>query len=680
MAQKQKIHFWEWLQRRLTNAQEGSRLAVPLVMAAIVGSTVGLVIVAFIRATDLSTHLFFGAGHQVFAFMGKFWVILIPAAGGLLVGLIVACGPKEWGGMGVAEVMAAITLKGGRIPVGAVFQKFATSVLSLGSGASTGREGPAVLLGSGLGSFLARTLKLGEMRVKNLTACGAAAGIAAVFNAPITGVMFALEVILKDFRAAALSTVVVAAVSASIVSRIFLGEAPAFHAPVHRLHSPKELFLYAGLGLCSALVAVLFIRVFDGLEHFWEKRKIPAWIKPCLGGLIVGLLGVFFPQVLGMGFKTIQSTLYGHGEMRLLLILIFVKMFATSTSLGSGSSGGVFAPALFVGGCLGAAYGNWVIPLVSFPTASPGAYAMVGMASVFAACFHSPVTAIMLVFEMTHDYRIILPLMGASVIAVSLAQILYPLSIENAKLKRQGIDIGHLEEVRLLRSIRVRDAMTRQFEQVSRDMPAAELYKKMAEEQEKIFFAVDGHGDISGVLPRENAQGLLFEKNMGLFVADDVAEPCLERCFPDDALSDAVEIMHNQRLDFLPVMDPLNSGHLAGVLRSADVFNAYTHLSHRHDDLTGRERHRHESAEGMLHSHFVIPQGAALEGKKIRDLGLPEGVVLTSVERRRKLLAPTGSVGLEKRDKVWAVILPSSKAPFEAWLRAQQLHKHAIFE
>lgn len=680
MAKAQPKNFFAGLQRRLIYSPEGSRLAIPLLIAALVGALIGLMIVAFIELTELSHSVFFGLGSKVLSPMQHFYILFIPAIGGLICGLIKQIDRRESTGMGVAEVMKAMTLKKGVISFRAFLYKFFTSAVSIGSGASTGREGPAVLMGASIGSTLARLFKLSEIRVKNLVACGAAAGIAAVFNAPITGVMFALEIILKDFRAVALSTVVVSAVAASIVSRTFLGEAPAFSAPVYTLHSPWEIGLYAGLGLAAAIVAVFFTRVFDRVDSSWERLRIPFWIKPCLGGLVVGAMALLFPQVLGMGFDTISNALSGHPDLWFFLGLMVFKIFATSVSLGSGSSGGVFAPALFVGACLGSAYGDFFGGHVNFPMASPGAYALVGMASVFAGVFHSPVTAIMLVFEMTRDYQIILPLMGAAVIATSAAQVLHPVSLEHMKLKRQGVDLAHLDEVRVLRHVKVSDALSQEFEKVLQSAPASGLYEKMAVSPEKIFLVVNKQDELCGALPREIMQALLFEKNAPFLLADDVAAPCTIRCFPEDSLNEAAEAMHQGHLTFVPVMDRQNPRRVIGVLRADDVFKAYTQLSQKHDDLLREERHRLESADGMLHCHFVIPQKAAIAAKTIRDLHLPEGVVLTCVERRRKLMAPSGSFELKDRDKIWAVMLPSSQPLFKAWLQEHGLDKNIFFD
>lgn len=667
------------LKKRFLLSLSTSRLAIPLLIAAIVGICVGFIIVLFIEMIARSEHLFFSSirGHLVF--LGPAAVILIPALGGLVVAFMTSLAP-EARGHGVPQVMKAIALKQGYMRPVAVLVKTFASVISIGSGASVGREGPAVYLGAGVGSIFARIFRLSEARIKNLVACGTAAGISAVFNAPITGVMFALEVILRDFGARALSTVVVSSVSASIIVRMYLGESPAFIVPLYSLWSPWEIFLYLGLGVLAAFISLFFIFSLDSLERIAERIRIPIWLKTCLGGFLVGCIGYFFPDVFGMGFSGIEKALHGNIALDLMLALVFMKVFATSLSLSTGSSGGTFAPSLFTGAMLGGAFGMFCQGRFPFPVAPPGAYAIVGMASVFAGSFHSPVTAIMLIFEMTGDYQMILPIMVAAVVAASISQLVSRESIDTVKLVREGLNLASLEEVRVLGAIQVCDAMTKDFELINRRLSVKELIDKMSREQNKIFFVVTNDGKLTGRIRRKDLQDILMEKDVSLIIAEDITTPVKEYCFPDDPLSEAASLMMHHHLTALPVVDPRDPRQVIGVLKSEDVFRAYTQEAIKRDEILSRMEQEGWHARGPVDIRFTIAAHSPVAGKTIKELDIPEGVVLTSIQRRRSTLIPEGHTKLKPKDRVWAVVHPQAESAFREWLKKNRLQRKSLFE
>ena len=362
------------------------------------------------------------------------YILLAPILGALPAGWLIARYAGEAKGHGVPEVMEAVALRGGRIrPVVPVIKYFA-SALTIGSGGSAGAEGPIVQIGAGIGSGLGQLLRLSDDRIQSLVACGAAGGIAAVFNAPIAGVIFAVEIILGQFSVGNLTAVVLAAVTSSIIGRIAFGKSPAFAASSYRVESLWEFPIYAVLGLLAGLAAVLFVRVLYWTEdQFDEARKLPGWLQPASGAAMLGLLALVYgripglaydriPQVFGVGYETITMALQGGGTVSLLLALMILKILATSFTLGSGGSGGVFAPSLFVGSTLGAACGLVANQLWPNITAPAGAYALVGMAAVFAGSTFASVTAVVMIFELTGDYRLVLPLMLTVVISTLLAR------------------------------------------------------------------------------------------------------------------------------------------------------------------------------------------------------------------------------------------------------------------
>ncbi|HIC88521.1 MAG TPA: chloride channel protein, partial [Anaerolineae bacterium] len=391
--------------------------------AAIIGVLTGLVAVFFIWLIDRFHALFFGPVLSLFSpGLGPYAIVLIPALGGLIAGPLISFFAKEAKGHGVPEVMEAIALRGGRMrPIVAGVKAIASSVC-IGSGGSAGREGPIVQIGAVLGSVMGQLWRLSDNYIRNLVACGAAAGISAVFNAPIAGVIFALEVILGEFTNRYFGSVVISAVAASIISRRFLGENPAFLVPKYTLVSAPEILFYAFLGILAAVTAKSFVIVLYWFEDVFDDWEFPDWLKPAVGGLLLGALALWMPDVLGAGFPPIEKALDGQLLIPLLLSLLVAKLFGTSLTLGSGNSGGVFAPALFMGAMLGGAFGTLIHGWQPAITAPPGAYALVGMASVFAGAAHAPITAVLIVFEMSGDYRLILPLMTATVISTLLSE------------------------------------------------------------------------------------------------------------------------------------------------------------------------------------------------------------------------------------------------------------------
>ena len=661
------------LKKNIKNFVSASHLLVPNIMAILVGISTGLIAVGFIHLIHFLEDLFFGKGGEALTSIHPAFIVLIPAIGGLFVGPIVTFLAPEAKGHGVPQVLKAIILKGGRIRPVVALAKSVASALAIGSGASVGREGPIVQVGSALGSITGQVFKLSESRTKNMVACGAAAGIAAVFNAPIAGVMFSMEVILRDFGAKALSTVVISAVSSSIIAQIFLGESPAFIAPTYSLWSPFEIFIYLGLGIASALVAHMFMFVLHQSENTFDQWKFPNWLKPAVGGLILGCIGLYFPQVFGAGLSTIEDALHGNVELSLLLILILVKIVGTSVSLGSGSSGGVFAPALFIGAVLGGAVGKFIFHRMPFPVAPPGAYALVGMASVFAGAALAPVTAIMIVFEMTGDYRMILPIMVAVVSSTSLSQFMSRDSIYTVKLRQRGVNIGALDEVKVLGALLVQDAMSKEFEVVPDKMPAKELIEKMSQAKEKSFYLVNSKGDLKSAIKRKQLQAILLEDNLQMIIADDVAIPIVEYAFTDEPLSDAAKTMHQRHLTEIPVVDPADPDQIVGVLRSENIFEAYTDLSAQRNEIVERLEQDDINSSGTIPIHFAIPARSPLVGKKLKEIDLPEKVVLTSIKRGRRTIVPEGETTLKVKDKVWAVVVTEDEPIMRDWVKKYKL-------
>lgn len=334
--------------------------------------------------------------------------------------------------------------------------KAVTAALTIGSGGSTGREGPIAQIGAAIGSAAGQWLRVSERNMVILVACGAGAGIAATFNAPLAGAVFALEVILNRYDTTTLGYVLISSVCGALVARALMGNHPAFLIPSYDLVHPLELLLYAILGLAAALVSVLFIRVLYWIEDLFDKLPgLPEWLRPAFGGILFGLIGIFLPQTLGRGEKVMGLVMQGRlDSLWFLALLCGAKLMTTSITLGSGGSGGVLFPSMFIGACLGGSLGSLFQSLFYGITAGSGVYAVVGMGALFAGTNQAPVTAILMLLEMTRDYRIILPIMLCCGISTLLSRCLCRESINTMKLARRGIDLQSDREHKTLHTRR----------------------------------------------------------------------------------------------------------------------------------------------------------------------------------------------------------------------------------
>lgn len=414
---------------------------ITLGLALVIGALAGLGAVAFRFMITGFQSVFFGGGAKVLSFLGDYYVIIVPVAGALLFGPIIYFFAREAKGNGIPEVMKAMAVDGGRIrPVVSAVKAVASS-LCIGSGWSAGREGPIVQIGASFGSTIGQLLRLSDDRLRTLVACGAAGGIAATFNAPIAGALFALEIILRKVVTPIFAYVFLSAVTADYVASFFFKEKLVFPVTPFQIFNPLEIVFYALVGVIAALVAVALIRAIYGCEDLFDFIKMPEYLKPALGGIAIGLIGLYNFNLFGLGYGEINSVLTGTFPIAFLLSMLVLKLVATSFTLGSGGSGGIFSPSLFIGAMLGVALGSAFQNIVPFAIGAPGAYGIVAMAAVFGAATRAPFTAVIITLEMTGDYGIILPVMAAVSISTAISAILTRGTIYTTKLIRSGIDI-----------------------------------------------------------------------------------------------------------------------------------------------------------------------------------------------------------------------------------------------
>jgi len=510
---------------------------------------------------------------------GRAALPLITGAGGLVVGLLVYYFAREAKGHGVPEVMGAVAVRGGIIRPRVAVIKVLASSICIGSGGSAGREGPIVQTGSSIGSALGQVLHLSGQRVRTLVGCGAAAGIAATFNAPIAGALFSLEIILGDFAFANFAPVVLSSVVGAAVGRWYFGNYPSLTVLHFQLRSWGELPLYAVLGVAAGFMGVLFTRALYGQEDFYEKalRAIPPPARAMVGGALVGAVGIFTPQILGTGYGPIDVAVSGLFPLYLMCIFLLAKLFATTTTLGSGGSGGILAPSLFMGAMLGGAFG--VLAREVFPnfTAQPGAYALVGMGAMVAGTTYAPLTAVVILFEMTDNYSIILPLMTACVIALIVARRLNDLSIYTTKLKRAGINLREGKDVDVLKAINARDVMRREFETIKGSTLFKDVVQFIQEARQNSFPVVDEDGRLVGVISMQNLRRWMNERSFStIVVAEELCKRDIFTVSEDETLYTVWEKFERLDVESLPVVSRVDPSRLVGLLFRKDAYAAYT--------------------------------------------------------------------------------------------------------
>ena len=554
---------------------------VILALSAVVGLATAFGAIIFIRLIQWCNHVFLGLTPDILTQAVGFgqkrlWIPLIPMLGGVLVGPIVYKFASEARGHGVPEVMNAVTRMGGIIRNRVAVAKTVASAICIGSGGSAGREGPIVQIGSALGSSIGQMFRFSGDRVKILVGCGAAAGISAVFNAPIAGVFFSLEIILGDFAIKTFAPVLLSSVIASVVSRAFLGDHPAFAVAPYSLVSAWEIPLYIIMGSIIGVVGVAFTRLLEIMEDGFEKLKVPDVLKPAVGGLLLGIIGAFYPQTLADGYSTIRLTLLGDLSITLMLILIVLKLLATCLTLGSGNSGGIFAPSLFTGAVAGGSFGYLMHILFPSVTATHGAYALVGMAGMIAAATHAPITALIIIYEMTRDYRIILPLMVTVVFSALVARRLFAYSIYTVKLARRGIEIRGGRDINVLKSHRVSEIMEEDFEIIPSQTPLAQIFAHVERSRDSYFIVVDPDGDLRGVLSFQDIRSLLTQHTLdNLIIARDVVSSDTLTLLVEDDLDTASKKFGTKDLRLIPVVERSNPKKVIGVVRRDTLRDYY---------------------------------------------------------------------------------------------------------
>ncbi len=563
---------------RLNNSREN--VIALLIIAILIGVTTGALAVGFRYLLLLATDLCWGNPFDVIGAARSlpwYLVVAIPLAGGLVVGPVVAFVAPETRGAGVPEVIEAVVTREGRIRHRTTLVKLFTTVVSIGSGASVGREGPIVHMGSSVGSSIAQLTGLAAEWRRVFLACGAAAGIAATFNAPMAGMLFAAEIILVDFQVSYLSHIAISAVSATVVSHHFLGSLPAFDAPQFTLASYWEIPLYFILGTLAGFVAIGFIQAISQVENTFDRWRMPIFLRPALGGTLVGLLAVASPQVLGVGYQSINLVLSAQAAVGVMASVIVLKLLATSLSVGAGFSGGIFAPSLVLGAMLGGLFGSLAGHLFPDLTADFPAYGLVGMGAVVAGTTLAPITAIFTIFELTYNFEIILPLMTSCIASLVVVQKYYGYSIYETKLLKKGIRIVRGHDVDLLRSMRVSEFMERDYESIREDTRLGEMIARAQDSPYPHFLVLNSRDELVGILSMRDLKTFLAEMGdlIELVVASDIMTREVLCLTPRDNFETAFEVFEGKQISTLPVVDPHNPKRVLGILKKSTLLLAY---------------------------------------------------------------------------------------------------------
>lgn len=667
LAVRQRLRLW------LDHHQPRADLVL-LSTALVTGITTGLTTVLFIELIILTQAFFFTTVPSWFN-QGPsiYWYAFLPTVGGAIAGPIIYRFAKETQGSGIPEVLRSVAVNQSHIRPIVILIKPLVSALCIGTGGAVGREGPVVHIGAAIGSNLGQLLHLSESRVRSLVACGAAAGISAAFNSPIAGAIFAQEVILSEFTTRYFGTVVISSVAASIVSRSLLGDFPSFLVPAYQVVSYWELIPYSVLGILAGLVALLLFNVLGGIWSFSDRWSFPKWGQPAVGGLLLGALVLFLPQSEGMGLSVIEQMLVSPVGIGLALVLMLGKIFATSVTVGFGNSGGIFAPVLFIGAMLGAVVGGVVNLWFPGQVATAGAYALVGMAAVLAASTRASITAILIVFEMSNDYKLILPLMLAVVLATLVSEWLMSDTLYTLRLTRQGIRLEQGRDIDVMQGVSVAEAMTTDVDTVLSTMTLVELAEEFDRSHHHGFPVITPAGELHGIvtladLSRSTKAGLpLSTTKVGEITTCNVLV-----AYSDEPVWAALRRLGVRDIGRLPVVDRDDPHHLVGLIRRGDIVKAYNKAILRKHEEQHHERLKARNFSGTQFVDLVLPSSSWAIGQRVADLCLPEGCVMVNIIRPDGEVLPKGHTVLRGGDHITALLRAEDVVPFRRVLQSKE--------
>lgn len=621
-----------------------------MVLAALVGLGAGLGAVLLIEAIG-----WVGSATSAFVdwiSLGNLGVFVVIPLGIVLSWQLTLHFAPEVAGHGVPQIIAAIAVRGGRIRARVMGLKTVATALTIGAGGSAGREGSIAQIGSSIGSWLARVAQLGENDVRALVAAGAGAGISATFNAPIAGMFFAMEVILRQFSIRHLNTIVIASVAGAVVAHSVLGDELTFSVTPYSLDDPRQLVLYGLLGVVIVVFAWLFLVALDWFES--APIKIPSWARPVIFGVLMATLGFFWNDVRGTGQAFVNSVLRGEVDLAWwsLIVLAVAKAIATSATLGGRGSGGIFMPSLFIGATAGSAFAKIAGAVWPLSVLSPGAYGLVGMAATFAAVARAPLTSILIVFEITGDYGLVLPLMIATAVSTILAGRVRPESAYTAPLTRMGIHPTQGDVTDLLDTVSVGDTMHGPAPSVERQASLGEVQGAM-QRHRSFGLPVVSDGRLVGIITEADIVRAGGPSDQ--VTAGEAMTPNPVTVTERTPVSDALERMAALGVGRLPIVADDDPARLLGMFIRDDVVAAYHRALSAHSQAQGfSDRLAARTDDGARFFEFQVPAGSLADGRSVSEIPWPEGCLVTSIHRGSSLLVPTGQTVLRSGDAVTA--------------------------
>ncbi len=556
--------------------------SVLLFISGVLGVLCGLLAVAFEELIHWTKFIFMEGPALLTGAAPSVWlsilIVLTPAVGGLIVGLLTCWMKMEGDSAAAAEVMKWTAVDNGQVKRKIIWFRALTTAIFLGSGGSGGREGPITQICASMASTIGQTLKVSGDRLRLLVGCGAAAGIAAAFNAPIAGVIFSVELILADFNVVSFLPIVISSVMATTTKRMLMGDIPVFEAPSYSLASPLEIVLFFILGIICGLVAWFFyVSYFTADTLFKEHVNVHPAIKPAIGGLVVGGIGLFYPQIFGSGYSVINEMLEGDMLMGMAMTLLLLKIVATSFSLGSGGAGGIFAPALFIGCMAGGVFGYLVNGMFPDSVASEGVYAMVGLGAVMAAVAHAPLTNILMAYELTGNYQIILPIMTACIMSTYVMTLFSEESLYTEKLRRKGIKLWRGRDLTVMDRIKVGEIMTKDVTTIQENISFGDVMRLIVSSRHNYFPVLNEDNKLTGIISMQNVREVLLESAelADIVVAGEIATENVVTVRAGNNLNDAMESFSMIDIDQLPVVSQTDPFKVIGMISRMDVMAVY---------------------------------------------------------------------------------------------------------
>jgi len=557
----------------------------------ITGVLTGLSAVVFHKSIDFFNKIFFQQTAEGLFFLGAGAVIVLPALGMLIQSIMISFAPETAKKRGVGEVIKSVAFRGGFIPFRTTLFHFFAPVISIGSGLTVGPEGPAAQLGGGVASKFANLIGLSDSRRRMFTAAGAGAAIAAIFNTPLGGIFFALEVILlNDFQSPTFSSLILASVTASSISRVFLGNEPVFVFNLAKEIGYSQLYLFILLGVGGGIISILFIK-YSSFIHKKMKSIIPVvaprWIVMLIVGLIVGICGYFYSEIFGVGYNAINKILAQSIPIKVILILLIMKFFLVPLVLNSGGFGGTFAPSLFIGACYGSlfVFGSTQIFGLNLDIT---AFILVAMGALLGGINSIPISAILILFEMTQNYSIILPLMLGVVISTTIVQLVLKGSVHVKNLQQEGYNISSGRETHILRSLSVEDVMKKEPLLIPEELRLSSLVSLIMESPSSTFYTINSDGKLTGVITANEIRPIIpeYDSIRDMIVARDISVPNFTTVDPKVDLDYVMKIFGCENFDELPVVAEID-GQIIGTISRHDIISAYNKESLKYNITDG---------------------------------------------------------------------------------------------